>query len=43
MNIYFQNVELMLHARNTIENKTDLIDQTITQVETFFGKVKFFY
>ncbi|CAF3553209.1 unnamed protein product [Rotaria sordida] len=32
------NVELMLHAHNTIENKTDMIDNTISNLEPFFGK-----
>ncbi|CAF2785557.1 unnamed protein product [Rotaria sp. Silwood2] len=32
------NVELLLHAHNTIENKINLIDNTITNLEPFFGK-----
>ncbi len=32
----------MLHAHNIIENKSNLIDETITKVEPFLGKVKFY-
>ncbi len=32
----------MLHARNTIENRNDLIEDTITKLEPIFGKVKFY-
>ncbi len=32
----------MLHAHNIIENKTNLIDDLITKLEPFFGKVKFY-
>ncbi|CAF3639029.1 unnamed protein product [Rotaria socialis] len=32
------NVELMLHAHNTIENKSDLFDSTMIKLEPFFGK-----
>ncbi|CAF3601123.1 unnamed protein product [Rotaria sp. Silwood1] len=34
------NVELMLHSHNTIENKSNSIDNTIAQLEPFFGKSK---
>jgi len=32
----------MLHAHNIIENKNNLIDDIITKLEPFFGKVKFY-
>jgi hypothetical protein len=32
----------MLHAHSTIENKSDLTNITINQLEIFFGQVRFF-
>jgi hypothetical protein len=32
----------MLHAHSTIENKSDLTNTTINQLEVFFGQVRFF-
>jgi len=32
----------MLHAHNIIQNRSNLIDDTITKLEPFFGKVKFY-
>lgn len=31
----------MLHAHNTIEDRNDLTNKTIIQLEKFFGKVRF--
>lgn len=33
----------MLHTHNTIENRNDLIDNTMTKLESIYGKVIFFF